>query len=272
MENEGKTAEVEIEVKPAEQVGSIESGGGEENNMHESCKMLKGHFADDNITTEQDALDKLQWLLDYFDKSQDANKVLNDIFEQEPELIKSLAELANGKHKSLPAALASNYPIELFVPTKGDPSSDEMTANINERAAKQESIKKSQSEFKDNLSKSMDALEVFKNSEGIPDEDFKEFTSLLDDVLILVINGTLNQSAINTLYKGFIHDRKTTEMYNEGKKDGLNAKIMVVKSTKEMPSGDMLPNISTTSDNIKLPEKEKSGIEQDWQKVLKIEK
>lgn len=232
-------------------------------------KLISEKFSSDNIRTGQDAEDKINWLLDYYDKSEEANKLLNELFEEEPGLIKAIAEYKMGKHKNMPSALASNYDIELFVPTKDEPGHEEMMKIVADRRANVENEKKSAEEFKNNLAASIDALDEYKSKNGVADEEFNEFMNVLDELLMFVAKGKLSDKVIDHMWKGFRSKFELENAYKEGEKAGMNMKIVAIKG-KETPSGDGVPSpVPTDIKPVNQPKPK--TYKSDWKSVLPIE-
>lgn len=265
------TEEVETEESEKEEEETEETKEKEEEEKEEEKEIspvipkefietLKKVVPEDYEVTEENAIEvtlqALEELKEYYDKSQESNKILVNVLTDNPELQHLIADLNSGA--DLKEAIMRSMPdIKDYVVDTKNPDYEKWEANKKNRAKLREQEQEMQEKIQNNLKQSLDEFSEFAKKTEMDEKESKEFLSKIDMFADEITQNKFSKELFEIIYNGITY-KDTIE--KEVKKAETKAKAEKLKETKTS-KGDGLPHINKTGEKqnkLKLKDSDKA--------------
>ena len=225
-----------------------------------ALQSLKNKYPDREFADDEDITDPLteymEELEDYKTRNSETNQKLIEVLDAEPELVEVIKDLIAGA--TLREALARHIDPQDLQPAEGEPDYEGWTKNRNERLSKMEERKRKEEELQANIDQSIAQAEAFATKKGMTPEETDAFLAKVDEVLIPILDGRIDETFLDNMYKALNYEEDLTNARELGKASVMNQKVI---AQKEVTKGDGLPNISASGDEVKTTPKKKGYIE-----------
>ena len=193
-------------------------------------------FTDDE-TYFQKASEELDNLTEYRNQNMEANKMLMDIFDAEPEVPEVLKDMAQGA--SFREALARHYSPEELTSQEGDPDHEGWKKNSSVREQKRAEKETNAKRKAENTEISTKSIQEFAKETNLDEGQATEFLNKVGEALDEVYDGKISKSFLQSMYRALNYEKDLETAKSTGQIAGRNEKIETKKQTK--PAGDGLP-------------------------------
>ena len=168
------------------------------------------------------------------------NKVLIEIFEQNPEALALVRMLKEGAkfHEALPYVVDP----DTIVPKEGDPDyAAWQKAKIEGEKVRKEREERA-GEVQKNLQSSYKAMDDFVAERKMGDKDREQFFNKIDDVIASLSKGVITKDILSVFEKGLSFEKAIDEQTKKAELKGRNEAIKE-KVSKETKKKSPLPNL-----------------------------
>ena len=232
----------EAEVTPEESIeGEMQEP---EAPVHRFATIISEEYPDREFAAPEDydnALEEmLTALVSFRKKSTDANRILSELFDANPELGLVIKDMMDGA--TIREALGRHFDKDDLIPVEGDPDYEGWNKNKSERISKLEQRKQRDEEFNKNLEFSAAAIKEFAKENNMTDEQAATFLAPFDEMLAEINSGKMTKDALYKLKKIVDYEDAVTKAKEEGLMAGRNENITAKR--EGLPKGDGLPHIS----------------------------
>lgn len=222
----------------------VETPQGEQAPAHRFAAVLSQEYPERQFGGAEDydaALEEmLTGLVAFRQKSSDANRILAELFDANPELGLVVKDMMDGA--TLREALARHIDKDDLIPVEGDPDYEGWNKNKSERLSAMEARKKRQEEFDSNLEFSASAIREFASENNMTEEQAANFLAPFDDMLAEINSGKMTKETLSKLKRVVDFDEAVKAAREEGLMAGRNENITAKRESA--PKGDGLPHIS----------------------------
>ena len=206
---------------------------------------------------------ELEELRAYKERNQAANAELIKLLKLNPTLVKTIQMMKEGA--TFEEAVARNIDLSAL-PVEGDPDYEKWSQSAKMREEEYNKGLEFENTLAQNKAKSQENLRAFAEENNLSEEQAMQFVEtvvspLLDQIATL----DLSKEFLTNIYKGVNHETKVAEAKEEGKMEGMNAKIEETMMTPP-PAGDGLPKGAGSVAVAEKPQKPMSYIDKLKQK------
>lgn len=188
---------------------------------------------DDETALENALVD----LLDYRTKGRQANALLIEVFEAHPDVAGFMGDIIKGS--SIPLALARNFDLDTLTPDEEDPDYGKWADQATKR-------KEALAQLTANKVESSKAFDDFEKLKGFTPEQTEAFIGVVDNFLTDIYSGKVTPDFLEAMYKAVNYETTVNEAASAAALQAKNEKIALEKKRYDAPSGDGLPDLSST--------------------------
>ncbi|HHU35570.1 MAG TPA: hypothetical protein GXZ49_10190 [Bacteroidetes bacterium] len=182
----------------------------------------------------------LNTLIEFKVKSSEANKILSEIFDANPELGLVVKDMRDGA--TFREAMARHIDPSELTPIEGDPDYEGWSKNKSERIAALEERKKREDDFNANLELSAAAIKEFAAENNMTDEQASTFLAPFDDMLAEINSGKITKETLIKFKRIMDYEKDVEAARKEGLMAGRNENITAKR--EKAPKGDGLPHLT----------------------------
>jgi hypothetical protein len=182
-------------------------------------------------------------LEDQVAKFEQANGKLYDLIEATPELLEVVRQMLGGK--KFRSAILSVISTDDLSPKEGDGDYPDAMAALTDRQNFLKGKKEKEDQVMKNIEASAHAIEEFKQTNQLNDQEIKSFLESIDTDVSDMLDGKMTVKMLTHLWKASRYDSDVEMTAEQAKIAGRNEQIEVMKQTKK---DDGLPALTHSSD------------------------
>jgi len=254
QEEETQEPEEETDPEPEQEEeqepeGEEETGKPESQPQGEFFELLKETYPSQSFDSEEDYL---KAATQYMKDNLEANRVIGEAFENNPQLGDIIMDMTKGA--SFMEALARNVDMEALEPQPGDPDYKKWKEAKAEREERKQKAREAMIEQEKARNTSLETIEKFRTEKGMTPEERDQFATSIAKILDkVVIEGRVEPDFLELMYKGLAFDQAIDEARKQGEVRGKNEAIIQKKAKKATP-GDGLPLVvPSNAPEVKKP-------------------
>lgn len=208
---------------------------------------IKEKFPDREFNTLEDYESATSELIEEYESTikadQEANEMLVEIFESNPDIKKVVQLMAKG-YPAVVAMVKAGFTPQDFELDPDDQNYEDFVLAKAEAKKARENAKKEQERIAKNAETSQSEMRNFQKDKNLNDADFKAFTGWFEQVINKVIDASLDRDLLEKMYQGYTYQSAVKKAQLAGEIKGRNEKIKVEKAKR---NGDGLPKLSSAS-------------------------